>query len=252
MNEGEIAYHKDAIKPWECIKEGWNLIDAQYWLFVLIVTLGMVISLAPWGLLVGPMTCGIYFCLLASLNQQKVAGKMLFQGFNFFYSSLIATIIYSLPISIVTLPVGFSFQSRLEALERSLQAQVGVGQLTSVQIHEIMVLSSTMFGFFLLRSTVTQFLGMFAYPLIVEYQLNAWSAVKLSFKAAFDNMFGLLGLIMLTTIISFLSFFCCGIGLLFTMPLVYAAWTVAYRQVFPPPKNVPTGDTEEEDLNNSN
>ena len=250
MNDGEIAYHKDAIKPWECIKEGWNLIDAQYGLFIMLVALGMLISLAPWGLLVGPMTCGIYLCLLARLNQRKTEGQMLFQGFNFFQPSLVATIIYSLPISLITVPVSISFQSRVEALERSLQAQVGIGQLTSVQIHELLVLAGTMFGAALLRNTVIQFLGMFTYPLIVEYQMNAWSAVKLSFKAAFDNMFGLLGLIILTTIINFLSICCCLVGVLFTLPLQYAAWAVAYRQVFPAPKltNSPVENSEEEDV----
>ncbi|HUS09425.1 MAG TPA: hypothetical protein VMZ30_03080, partial [Pyrinomonadaceae bacterium] len=57
----EIGFNRNAVQPIECIKSGWDLIKSQYWLFVGMTVVGVIIgSVVPLGILMGPMMCGIY------------------------------------------------------------------------------------------------------------------------------------------------------------------------------------------------
>ena len=56
--------NENAVQPVECIKAGWELIKSQYWLFVGMTVVGIIIgSVVPLGILMGPMMCGIYLAL---------------------------------------------------------------------------------------------------------------------------------------------------------------------------------------------
>jgi uncharacterized membrane protein len=72
----------------------------------------------------------------------------------------------------------------------------------------------------------------FAYPLIVDRKLQGFEAVKLSFKAAFANFWRLLGMVLLTSLLSILGLMACYVGMIFVMPIGYAAIAKAYEQVF--------------------
>ena len=64
-------FNVGVIKPVECMKEGWELIKDQYWLFVGITFVGMLIGgFIPFGIGVGAMFCGIYYTMI-----QKLDGK---------------------------------------------------------------------------------------------------------------------------------------------------------------------------------
>ena len=72
----------------------------------------------------------------------------------------------------------------------------------------------------------------FAYPLIVDRKMQGFDAVKLSFKAAFANFWRLLGMVLLTSLLSILGLLVCYVGMFFVMPIGYAAIAKAYEQVF--------------------
>jgi hypothetical protein len=73
----------------------------------------------------------------------------------------------------------------------------------------------------------------FAFPLIVERGMNGWDAVKLSAKAVWANLSGVVGLILGEFVIGFVGYLVCGVGLYFVLPLLFAGVLVAYRKVFP-------------------
>ena len=72
----------------------------------------------------------------------------------------------------------------------------------------------------------------FAYPLIVDRKLQGFDAVKLSFKAAFANFWRLLGMMLLTSMLSIVGLLACYVGMFFVLPIGYAAIAKAYEQVF--------------------
>ena len=54
---------------------------------------------------------------------------------------------------------------------------------------------------------------IFAYPLIVDRKLQGFDAIKLSFKAALANFWRLLGMVLLTSLLSVLGVLACYVGI---------------------------------------
>ena len=91
-----IEFRSGVVKPVECLKAGLELVRSQYWLFVGIVAVGMIIaSLVPLGILMGPMMCGIYLALFKQRRDQPVEFGDVFKGFDYFGDSLIAALLHS-------------------------------------------------------------------------------------------------------------------------------------------------------------
>jgi uncharacterized membrane protein len=72
----------------------------------------------------------------------------------------------------------------------------------------------------------------FAYPLIVDRRLKGFDAVKLSIRAGFANFWRLLGMLILTGLLSFAGLLLCYVGIFLVMPISFAAIAAAYEQVF--------------------
>ena len=73
---------------------------------------------------------------------------------------------------------------------------------------------------------------IFVYPLIVDRKLSAIDAIKLSFRAALSNFWRLLGMVLLTSLMSVVGVLACYVGAFLVMPISYAAIAKAYEQVF--------------------
>ncbi|HYU99233.1 MAG TPA: hypothetical protein VE977_10425, partial [Pyrinomonadaceae bacterium] len=101
----EIEFKRNAVEPVECIKAGWELIKSQYWLFVGMTVVGIIIgSVVPLGILMGPMMCGIYLALFQTRRGQPIEFGLLFKGFDYFGDAVIATLLHMIPIVIVIAP----------------------------------------------------------------------------------------------------------------------------------------------------
>ena len=72
----------------------------------------------------------------------------------------------------------------------------------------------------------------FAYPLIVDRKLPGLDAVKLSFKAAMANFWPLLGMVVLTSLLTLAGMMVCYIGMFLVFPVTYASVATAYERVF--------------------
>jgi uncharacterized membrane protein len=80
----------------------------------------------------------------------------------------------------------------------------------------------------------------------VDRKLTGVQAVMTSFRAARSNFGGVLGLVLLTTLLNILGSLACCIGQFFVAPIHFAAVAVAYRLVFPdePVPEKPPTDAE--------
>ena len=82
-----------AVRPVECLRAGWDLVKGDYWLLLGITFVGgLIAGLAPLGVMMGPMMCGIYFCPVSPGPRPPIRFEMLFDGFEHFVPSLIATL----------------------------------------------------------------------------------------------------------------------------------------------------------------
>jgi uncharacterized membrane protein len=73
---------------------------------------------------------------------------------------------------------------------------------------------------------------IFAYPLIVDRRMKGLDAVKLSFKAAMGNFWGVLGMVLLTSVMNLAGMMACYVGMFLVLPIYYGAIAVAYERVF--------------------
>jgi hypothetical protein len=225
------TFNRGAVRPVECLKAAWELIKGQYWLFLGITAVGILVgSLGPMAILLGPMMCGIFLCLLARMRSEPFGFDLLFKGFDYFVQSLIATLIQIIPVMLVLVPFYlvffFTFMNTMNRPRRR-----GAPPDPS-EFYPVIILTVVLVVVAIVIGTLVGALFIFTYPLIVDRRLPGLDAVKLSFKAATANFGGVLGLVLLNMLMGFVGLLLCYVGAILVLPLHYASWAVAYRQVF--------------------
>lgn len=227
----DIPFNRNAVRPMECLSEGFNLVKDRYWLYVGICFVALLVgSAVPFGILMGPMMCGLYMTFFMKRLGQPIEFGTLFKGFDHFGQSIIATLIHIIPIVIIIVPayllfyVGFivtitaSTSQGGEPNPAALFGFLGLTVLFWLVIMIIVILISIAFTF--------------SYPLIVDRRLQGIDAVKLSARAAMANFWKLLGLSIMSGLLNFVGVLLCYVGVFFIFPISYAALAVAYEQVF--------------------
>jgi hypothetical protein len=226
-------FNRGAVRPLECLQAGWSLVKSQYWLFLGITAVGILVgSVGPMAILMGPMMCGIYLCLLARMRGEAVSFELLFKGFDHFAQSLIATLIQVVPVMLLLVPFYliffFMFMGNVNRPRRRGAPP------NPADFYPLFIAMGALVLVAIVIGALVGALFIFTYPLIVEKRLAALDAIKLSFKAAIANLGGILGLLLLNMVMGFAGLLLCYVGALLVMPVHYASWAVAYRQVFPP------------------
>lgn len=217
------------INAFDCLSEGKALVQDQYWLLVGICVVAYLIAgMAPLYILYGPMLCGVSYCFLRLKQGEPLEFSHLFKSFDYFMPGFVVGLVEMLPALIVGVP---------------LYLVVVAGNMYWAMQNP--TASGEMFGYFyvgfifawslvIIVSIVTHVLFAFSFPLVVEWKLPAVLALKLSARAVRANLGGIIGLFVLTSLVLMAGALICGIGVYLAMPMSHAAWTVAYRRIFPP------------------
>lgn len=223
-----IEFQTGVIRPVECFKEGWEMIKDEYWMIFAVTLVGMLIAgFIPFGIAVGAMFCGIYFCLLQKMNGRKVEFEGLFKGFNYFGAGLIATLIIIIP-SLIS--VFFLYGSMIAIFVASTDSRGRINEAALPMLIGTFFVEGVIIGLLL---GCLHALIMFAYPLIVDKNLGGVDAVKLSVRAVWANLSGVVGLILVEFVLGIIGYLMLGVGLYLVMPIMFAGVLVAYRKVFP-------------------
>ncbi|HJT66952.1 MAG TPA: hypothetical protein VJ749_10890 [Pyrinomonadaceae bacterium] len=225
----QIVFRRNVVEPIACISAAWAMVKEQYWLFVGMCAVGLLISGAvPFGILTGPMMCGLYMAFLNIRRGRPIEFGTLFKGFDYFGPSLVATMLHVLPILAIVIPAYFLFYVGMFV---SIAAQGG-DEPNPAAFMGVM-------GFFILfwiaMMIVIIFISIgftFAYPLIVDRKLSGLDAVKLSFKAALANFWRLLGMSILTGLLALAGLVLCYVGIFLVFPIIYGSIAIAYERVF--------------------
>jgi len=226
----EIRFNRNAVRPIECISAGFDLIKSQYWLYVGMTLVGVIIgSVVPLGILMGPMMCGLYLALLQTRRGHRVEFGILFKGFDFFGHAVVAAILHMLPIMAIVIPAYVLFYVGMFAM-------MGVaGRNGEPNPGALLGFLGFMIVFWLLVMAVVIVLSViftFAYPLIVDRKLSGLDAVKLSIRAGWANFWRLLGMLIVSGLLSAAGVLLCYVGLFLVLPISFAAIFTAYEQVF--------------------
>lgn len=237
----QIAFQRNAVRPLECFKGGWNLIKNQYWLILGMCIVGwMVAAAVPLGILMGPMMCGIYLTFFKMRRGEPIEFGTMFKGFDYLGQSIVATLLHVIPILLIVVPAYILFYVFFFV---AMVAQGGrePNGLAMLAVFAVFAL------FWIVVIAVIMFISigfMFVYPLIVDRGLQGLDAVKLSFRGALANFWGLLGMVGVNFLLSIAGVLLCFVGVYFVLPISYSAIAIAYEQVFglrqdPLPVNTP-------------
>jgi hypothetical protein len=173
--------------------------------------------------------CGLFLTFFKLRRGEPIEFGTLFKGFEYLGQSIVATLIHVVPM--ICLVVGLYVLFYVFFLFAMFSAQAS-GDQSGATLLIVFLLYAV---FFVVMMALIMFLSigfMFVYPLIVDRGLQGLDAVKMSFKGAFANFWGLLGMVFLNFVLSTAGLFLCFIGVYFVLPISYAAVAVAYEQIF--------------------
>ncbi len=216
-------FRSGVIRPVECFKEGWQMIRDQYWMTFAVVLVGMLVASAIPVILVGPMMCGIYICLLDKYDGKQISFERLFKGIDLFLPSLVLALIIMVPFIILAVVFYIPLIAMSIAGPRMSETEL-IYFLAGVIAVELVVA---------LIMVSIHTLVVFSFPLLADRKLTTWRSITVSSRAVWANMGGVAGLFgvgILAVIAGYLAF---CIGVYFVLPLIMAATAVAYRKVFP-------------------
>jgi len=229
QNSPSVPFKRGVVQPVYCIKTGWSLLREQYWLFVAMTFVGFLLgSLVPFGIILGPMMCGLYMALFRRRREEFVEFGILFKGFDYFGESVVATLIHYVPMVAIIIP----FYIVLYGGMFFIMPRQGGGEpdpsTLFAWLAALGVLGLVMMVLIMLLSVIF----MFSYPLIVDRKLSGIEAVKLSAKAALANFWPMFGLLLLNGLMGVAGLLLCYVGLFLVLPVSFAAIAMAYEQVF--------------------
>ena len=232
MSANLPEFNRGVIRPVECLKSGWALIKDEYWLFLGMAFVAIIVgSAVPLGILMGPMMCGIYLCFLNRMRGERIEFGQLFKGFDYFGDSIIAALAHVVPMMAIIFPLYFVFLFGFAMLAPQSGSRRTVNDPTA--LITFLIVMGVVFLIAIFIAMAISALFMFSYPLIVDRRLSGLNAVKTSARAVLANFGGVLGLLMLNMLLGIVGVLFCYVGAIFVMPISLAAWAVAYRQVFP-------------------
>ncbi len=216
-----VTVQRGVVSPIACYQEGWELIKDEYWVIFASCAIGMLLgSIVPMGILLGPMMCGIYLVMLRKMRGESVAVDHLFKGFEWFGPSLVAMLLTLVVVMVLFVPVGI-----VAAIAAAIGNSVG-GEEAAV----VLAVAAGGLGMFLVMGAGTLF--TFAYPLMVDRDLEAMDALKASVSGGLANLGGLIGLFFLNVALSLVGTCFFFVGSYLVMPLSFAALAVAYKRVY--------------------
>lgn len=233
-----IRFNRGAISAGDCINSGWELVKQNYWMYLGMVVLAVVLAgCIPCVslFLMGPVMAGVYYVLLRQMRGERVEFGMMFRGFDTFVPLMVIGIIQSIPEIVgqgirIGVDVGRIAASRGGSGRSGEFFQAGPDFAIASGLTLLVVLIAL--GFFLF-ALVWRLLLFFALPLAIEHGLGAVDAMKLSVSAALANIGGLILLFILEFFVALLGILMLCIGVFFVMPIIFAANAFAYRYVFP-------------------
>ena len=214
MRDKSFEFHRNGIK---CMPLLWNS-----------TLVGMLIAgIVPFGILLGAMFCGIYYCLFQKMSGQRMTFEGLFKGFDYLVPGLIATLVLIVPAFIL------GILAYIPLVMMQLSMMTSKNPNPDEMFAYLGFFAVEMIALWLVLGSIHAFL-FFAYPLIVEYKLSGMEAFKLSAKAVWKNLSGVVGFIALEVVLVIIGYLLCVVGVYLTLPIMFAGALIAYRKVFPP------------------
>ncbi|MBL8182990.1 MAG: hypothetical protein JNL64_15435 [Blastocatellia bacterium] len=234
-----LQFQSGAIDATDCIGNAWTQVTAKFGLYLgMGLVTFLLISCIPLAnyIVYGPVMAGFYYVALKDMRGEPVEFGELFRGFDKFVTLMVVGLIQLIPTIILQI-----LQTAGD-VTRIFMAGAGSRRGDFYQTSNFPDLGLSqgvifaLIGVFLviwLFSIIWYLAFMFAVPIAMENDIGAIEALKLSVRAAFSNLGGLIVLLILSILVGLLGLAALCVGFFVAMPVVWVANAFAYRQVFP-------------------
>lgn len=224
-----LTIRKVKVRPIQLLSRGRSLVGDQYWLFLGITVVGMLIgSAVPFGLLLGAMLVGIFICYGQREKGQRVEFATLFKGFDDFASSFIAVLVLMAASLVVMIPFLIALFAIL--LLPILRAQAAGGNAPPPEFPLAVII---LYPLMILASLLITLPFVFVFQLIADRKMQAVPAIKASVRGVLSNFAGVLGFFIVLSLINMILAIMCYLPAVLFMPISIGAVYVLYRDVYP-------------------
>ena len=211
------------VRPIEQLYQAKAMLGDQFWLFCGICFVAIFVGSAVPIVLLGPMLCGVFYCFIKK-EQGPVTFDMLFRGFDYFGDALLATLVVVGVAMLIEIPAGIFWM-----VVSVGGVAMNDGEFPPWLFGVLPLLYVVVFALIM----VIQVPFTFVYPLIVDRKMKAWPAVKLSWQGARKNFWGILGMVLVYSLLGMVAACMCYVPVFFLLPLSFGSTFLLYRQVFP-------------------
>lgn len=229
------------------LSDGWNLVSKNLGYYILGGIITMVIAfgvgIIPFvggivnNLILSPCLMGgaVYVTWRISRGKGWTDFGDMFKGFSFLQPIAISTLIQGIVTTALAVLVFFNFlQELVDIFKLSQNSDMFTRQEElSNAFLRLFLDSRFLVSMFILMAALLFISAMWAFKIhfIIIYKMQAWPAMEMSRRIARHNLWQLIGLFILMSVILIISALPCGIGLLFTLPWLIGATYSAFAQI---------------------
>jgi hypothetical protein len=240
-----------------CIARGWNLVKNNLGVLFVGTLLYLLIEGAVGGLAgipvvgtifsianficSGPLVGGVFYMFIrANRGEQTEIGEI-FSGFRRAFGQLfLGVLVQGLLVGLCLLPFIVVLIIKLIPLLGQLQHLQSGATPDAATLNALKSILFTTLPVALLCALPATYLSVcwkFTLPLIVDKQMDFGAAMKLSWKKVNQHWWQVFGLVILISLVNVAGLCACCVGVLFTIPVGFAALMIAYETIFGDAKN---------------
>ena len=237
-----------------CVTKGWDLVKNNIGVFfvgVLIYILiegvasalsnlpliGALFSIANF-VVSGAFMGGIFWLFLRGVRGEPAEVGDIFAGFKRAFGQLfMATLVQSVLIGLCLTPFLIVFVTKFIAAgmhfnPQSLETDPSAARQLLIEVFGLLLTTLPVLLMCLIPAMYLATCWKFSLALIMDKGMDFWTAMKTSFKMVNKHWWQVFGLIILIGLLNLAGFCVCCVGVLFTLPVGYAALMFAYETIF--------------------
>jgi len=235
-----------------CITNGWELVKNNMGVLFVGALIYLLIEGAIGGLssipfigslfsianfiISGPLVGGVFYLFIRAIRQEPAEVGDVFSGFRRGFGQLfLGTLVCSLLIGVCMLPFIIIFFMKLFPFIGQLQhLQSGTppDRETLAALESILLTTLPVLLVCAIPAIYLSVSWKFTLPLILDKELDFWTAMKASRKQVGKHWWSVFGLTILISLLNVAGMLLCCVGLLFTFPIGIAALMFAYETIF--------------------
>jgi hypothetical protein len=235
-----------------CISRGWELVKNNLALLFVgtlvymliegaigavaqIPIIGAAASIANF-IIAGPLMGGVFYLFLRAIRGESAEMGDIFSGFRRAFGHLfLATLVQGLLVGLCLLPFIIVLIVKIIPLAphlQHLQAGTPPDHDTVVALESVLLACLPVLLVCAIPATYLAVCWKFTLPLIVDRQLDFWTAMGTSRRQVRKHWWLVFGLTILISLLNLLGLCLCCVGVLFTFPVGIAALMFAYETIF--------------------